>query len=284
MLGRFVSERLVPIADERDRELAGLKSTEAWHKRQQATRARLEDFFGRFGPKCPLNARIAGTIDRPDYVIEKLIFESQPGYYVTANVYVPKGRAFPLPGVLFTCGHAAHGKAYHLYHECCLGLVLKGYLVLGLDPMGQGERSEYFDPDTGEPRVPLTVSQHHYLGRPSWLVGRSLAGYRTWDCIRALAYKLIVGSQYYQSRDYFWINGALKDFDLPDLIGLVAPRRAVLMNPVDAMLEPLDNQECGRLCDWPRGVYERLGAPEQFFIAEAAADTARQVDEALGGL
>ena len=102
--------------------------------------------------------------------------------------YLPIQRKFPRVGVLFTCGHSADGKAYHLYHECCLGLVLKGYVVLALDPTGQGERAEYFDRETGKPLVPLCVSHHHYLARPSWLVGRTLAGYRTWDCSRALDY------------------------------------------------------------------------------------------------
>ena len=188
MLETFISERLAQVADARDRELAALKTPEQWRERQAMSRARLKESFGRFGPKQPLHARIVGALDRTDYVIEKLVFESHPGYHCTANVYLPKGRDFPLPGVLFTCGHSAEGKAAPLYHECCLGLVLKGYVVLALDPTGQGERSEYFDPGTGEHLVPLTVSQHHYLSRPSFLVGRTLAGYRTWDGVRAVDY------------------------------------------------------------------------------------------------
>jgi len=188
MLPSDVGRKLSAVSAERDAELEALESPDAWRARQRQTRARLTEFLGDFGPKCPLNARIVGALDRPDYTIEKLIFESQPGYHCTANVYLPKRRSFPLPGVLFTCGHAADGKAARLYHECCLGLVLKGYVVLALDPTGQGERAEYFDPATGEAVVPLCVAHHHYLGRPSWLVGRTLAGYRTWDCVRALDY------------------------------------------------------------------------------------------------
>jgi len=188
MLARYVSEKAEALWEERDRELEALKSPDAWRARQEQTRARLPEMLGDFTPKCPLHARITGKLERPDYTIEKLVFESQPKYYCTASVYLPKRRPPARPGVLFTCGHAADGKAYHLYHEACLGLVRKGYVVLGLDPMGQGERSEYFDPKDGRPLVPLCVSQHHYLARPSWLVGRSLAGYRTWDCVRAVDY------------------------------------------------------------------------------------------------
>lgn len=172
----------------RNKALASLKTPEDFRTYQQRVRRRLPMIFGDFKPKCPLKPRIVGRLDRPQYVIEKLIFESQPNYHCTANVYVPKGREFPQPGVLFTCGHASDGKAYHLYHDACLGLVLKGYVVLALDPTGQGERYEYFDPQTGKATVPPCVAHHHYLGRPSWLVGRTLAGYRTWDCVRALDY------------------------------------------------------------------------------------------------
>ncbi|MDD4270606.1 MAG: acetylxylan esterase [Pirellulaceae bacterium] len=188
MLPSFVGKQVAGAAERRKQELAALATPEQWRRRQEQVRAGLVAMFGDFGPKCPLNARITGKLDRPQYTIEKLIFESQPGYHCTANVYLPKNRELPAPAVLFTCGHAAEGKAYHLYHETCLGFVLKGYVVLALDPTGQGERSEYFDPATGDPLVPLTVMQHVYLGRPSFLVGRTLAGYRTWDAVRALDY------------------------------------------------------------------------------------------------
>ena len=188
MLRAFVSRGVRTVTDKRKAELASLKTPEEWRARQRTTRARLHEFNGEFPRKTPLNAKIVGKLDREKYVIEKLIFESQPKYYCTANFYVPKDRELPAPGVIFTCGHSRDGKAERLYHECCLGLVLKGYVVLALDPMGQGERSEYFDPETKKPLVGLTVSQHHYVGRPAFLVDWSLSGLRTWDCIRAVDY------------------------------------------------------------------------------------------------
>ena len=47
--------------------------------------------------KTPLNATIHGTIDCGDYSIEKLSYESRPGYIVTANLYVPKKFDPPFP-------------------------------------------------------------------------------------------------------------------------------------------------------------------------------------------
>lgn len=99
------------------------------------------------------------------------------------------------------------------------------------------------------------------------------------------SYKLIVEAQYYASRDYFWVPGALADFDLPDLIALVAPRTAVLLDPADAMLAPLPAEQCRTVCAWPSAVYQILGAPERFSIhfapGRSVAATANQVVAAL---
>jgi cephalosporin-C deacetylase-like acetyl esterase len=290
MLGQHIDEKMQAVWQDRDRELQALGSPEAWRARQQRTRDRLAEILGDFGAKCPLDARIVGKLDRPDCVIEKLVFQSQPQYYCTANVYVPKRRPFPQPGVLFTCGHAAEGKAARLYHEACLGLVLKGYVVLALDPTGQGERSEYFEPETGRPVVPLCVSQHHYLARPSWLVGRSLAGYRTWDATRAVDYlvtrpevdaerigvvgnsgggimallatavdpriKVCAAAHPGGSMEETYLTG--RELPKADLLSLIAPR------PCLFIVGDRSGEESGhrRKMDWMRPFYRGLGAAD----------------------
>ncbi len=40
--------------------------------------------------KTPLNAVIHGRIERDDYTVEKVFFESLPGHFVTGNLYLPK--------------------------------------------------------------------------------------------------------------------------------------------------------------------------------------------------
>ena len=60
-------------------------------------------------------SRKTGTIEADDYVIEKLVFESFPGYFVPALLYKPKNAAGPLPAILSPCGHSAVGKAADLY-------------------------------------------------------------------------------------------------------------------------------------------------------------------------
>jgi cephalosporin-C deacetylase-like acetyl esterase len=188
MLGDFINKQNDVLMKRRMEEIGKQGNPAAWAAKQKAVRDNLSIYFGPFPERTSLNPIITGKIEHPGYTIEKIIFESQPGYYVTSNFYVPKGRVLPQPGVLFTCGHSKFGKGSILYHETCLGLVLKGYVVLAIDPMGQGERSEYVDPLTGKDLVNQCMDQHHYLGRPSYLLGWTLAGLRTWDAIRAIDY------------------------------------------------------------------------------------------------
>jgi cephalosporin-C deacetylase-like acetyl esterase len=184
----FVRAHIDSLVEKRKSELALLKTPADWRARQSMIRQRLPEFFGEFPEKTPLNAKTVGKIDRENYIIEKVIFESQPKYYVTANLYIPKGRKFPLPGVVFPCGHSDDAKAYGPYHMSGLGLVHKGYVVLVYDPMGQGERSEYFNASTKQPVVRKGVDQHHYFGKPAFLTDWTLSGLRTWDAIRAVDY------------------------------------------------------------------------------------------------
>jgi len=188
MMPKFVKESLKPVYEERTEALKQLKTAEDWKKRQNEIRARFEEYFGKFPEKTPLKPRIIDVIDKEKYSIEKLIFESQPEYYCSANFYAPKNRSFPVPGILVTVGHKEDGKSKLMYHELCLGLVLKGYAVLIVDPMGQGERSEYFDAETNTHFLERKVDQHHYFGRQAFLADWSLPTLRTWDCIRAVDY------------------------------------------------------------------------------------------------
>lgn len=188
MLSGFVKNHSDSVMNKRLEELNQLKTSAEWKARQEKTRRHLDKFFGKFPDKTLLNAKIVGKIEHEQYTIEKVIYESQPKYYVSANFYIPKGRKFPLPGIVFLCGHSDDGKAERLYHETGLGLVLKGYAVLAVDPMGQGERTEYIDAATKNSLVSEGVEHHHYISRPSFLIDWTLSGLRTWDCVRAVDY------------------------------------------------------------------------------------------------
>jgi dienelactone hydrolase len=152
-------------------------------------REKIQQSFGPWPEKTPLKPRITGVVERDMYKVEKIIFESRPNFLVTANLYVPKGRTFPLPGVVGTCGHSSNGKAAEAYQSFAQGLARQGYVVLIYDPLGQGERLQYPDEDL-KSRIGVGVREHLYAGNQQFLVGEFIGSWRAWDGIRALDYLL----------------------------------------------------------------------------------------------
>ncbi len=128
--------------------------------------------------------RKTGTIEADDYVIEKLAYESFPGYFVPALLYRPKTVTSPRPGVLSPCGHSTIGKAAGPYQTLHINLAKRGYVVLTYDPVGQGERSQFWDSTRGRSRFNLICGEHAVLGNPLYLLGTNLARYRIWDGMR----------------------------------------------------------------------------------------------------
>lgn len=145
--------------------------------------------FGPLPETAPLNAKTTGKLERDAYTLEKVTFESRPGFVVTANLYVPKGSKGKCPGVVGSCGHSANGKAAEAYQSFAQGLARMGYVVLIFDPIGQGERSQYAHLPKG-PRPGIGVGEHLLAGNQQFLVGEFFGTWRAWDGIRALDYLL----------------------------------------------------------------------------------------------
>jgi cephalosporin-C deacetylase-like acetyl esterase len=152
----------------------------------RATFLRLLDGFPE-KPGVP-GVQITGTIAADDHVVEKLAYASFPGYFVPALLYRPRTIASPLPGVLSPCGHSTNGKASGAYQILHINLAKRGYVVLTYDPVGQGERSQFWDAQRGRSRFDLSCGEHAVLGNPLYLLGTNLARYRIWDGMRGLDY------------------------------------------------------------------------------------------------
>jgi len=190
---RMVQEWMV--AQVREAENRGNALREALHTREDALsyvkscQTRIRQCFGPVPDKTPLNARTTRVIERDAYRIENVVFESRPGYFVTANLYIPKDRKPPMPGVVGTCGHSLNGKASEAYQSFAQGLARMGYVVLIFDPVGQGERLQYLTPDL-KSRYKGGVGEHIQMGNQQVLIGEFLGAWFAWDGVRALDYLL----------------------------------------------------------------------------------------------
>src|SRR5450432_1249400 len=165
----------------RSRRIAALRTPgdirgyQAWARQTFARLAALPEKTP-LPERTPPSVRTTGAFERERYRVEKLVYESRPGWFVTANLYLPKQNGTH-PGVLFQMGHATNGKASVTYQRCCQGLVQLGYLVLAFDPMGQGERA------TG---LPTADDEHTVPGRQLLLIGETATGLQLWDAMRSL--------------------------------------------------------------------------------------------------
>ena len=162
-----------------DNAIAEIESRSTWEPlREQRTRE-MREMLGLlpFPQKTPLNIQITGTIDRPEYTIEKIAFESLPKFYVTANLYIPKDRPGPLPTVVYVCGHAMNPYgAKTAYQRHGATLAKHGYVAMIIDPI----------------QISETVGLHHGIMNQEmydwYSKGYTPAGVEVWNVIRALDY------------------------------------------------------------------------------------------------
>jgi dienelactone hydrolase len=173
---------------EREATVARIRTVSEAQARQAWVRAKiLELLAGLPDYNGPLNARVTGRIERSQYSIEKVIFESLPEFYVTADLYVPK-EGGKHPGVLMPMGHWEQGKL--AAQPMAANLAMKGFVVLAYDPVGQGERQQAYDRRIEASLAGGATDQHFQAGAQSILAGENFARYRIWDAKRALDYLL----------------------------------------------------------------------------------------------
>ena len=172
----------------RNTALDSVTTREALNQRQKWVRETFWKLVGGEPERTPLKPRITGHLDRAGYRLQKLVYESRPRVFVSANLYLPSSGKAPYPGVLFQMGHYYSGKAYASYQKCCQGLARLGFVVLAFDPMGQGERIAYPDASGINTRLGSATDEHDVPGKQLLLLGDSSSRFQVWDAIRGLDY------------------------------------------------------------------------------------------------
>jgi len=137
MLFHYLLREAQQAGEKRRVRMEAIQSGADFASWQNANRQKFLELIGGLpGERTPLNARVVGEVVRQGYVVRKVIFESLPEFYVTANLYVPTEGKPPFPAVLGPLGHSTNGKAYAVYQRLFIGLAKRGYVVLTWDPQG----------------------------------------------------------------------------------------------------------------------------------------------------
>jgi hypothetical protein len=84
------------------RSLAEVRTLADWTSQRDMYRQQLAEMIGLWPepPRTDLKVVITGTVDHPEFTVEKLHFQPVPQLYVTANLYVPKNLAGSAPALL----------------------------------------------------------------------------------------------------------------------------------------------------------------------------------------
>lgn len=172
--------------DRRDAAIAAITTRAQAEVRQRHVRDKILEIIGGLPDyRGPLQARVTGRLVNPAYAMEKVIFESLPHYYVTANLYLPPSPG-PHPAVLLSSGHSQGGKTEN--HRIAASLASKGFVALTYDPLGLGERKQTYDPRIGQSMAGCCTNEHLHAGAQLRLIGESVARYFIFDAMRALDY------------------------------------------------------------------------------------------------
>jgi dienelactone hydrolase len=130
-------------------------------------------------PKTPLNEKVFGRIDRHDYSVEKVYFQSYPGFYVTGNLYRPRGKGNgPFPAILNPCGHWSNGRLADTNHGSiparCINFAKQGMIAFSYDMVGFNDM------------IQLGAHRKFFRDPKLQLWSISVMGLQTWNSMRGL--------------------------------------------------------------------------------------------------
>ena len=195
------------------------KSKAEWNERAERVRRQILVAEGLWPmpTKTPLQAMIHGKIERPDYTVDKVYFESAPGFFVTGNLYRPKKISGKVPGVLFAHGHwqdarlslvsddaiqkeiasgqekfARGGRS--IFQSMCVQLARMGCIVWQWDMLSDSD-SIQFSRDVihgfAKQRPEMNTTENWGLYSPQAEARlQSVMGLQTWNSIRSLDFLL----------------------------------------------------------------------------------------------
>jgi dienelactone hydrolase len=129
-------------------------------------------------PRPPLKARIFDRVERDGYTIEKVYFQTHPGFYLAGNLYRPFGKQAkaPYPGVLVAHGHWGNGRMANEKEGSisarAITFARQGYVAFTYDMVGYNDT--------------MQISHSFANTLRHWLHGVSLMGLQTWNSMRAL--------------------------------------------------------------------------------------------------
>lgn len=283
-LNRDLNALAVKQTSARRASVAAIATKEQAEARQRLVRATMLRLLGPLPQRTPLNAQVVGSTPRDGFRVDRVLYESQPKFYVTALLYVPDRTegadlTTKFPAIVMTPGHSPTGKAGDV--AFAEAFARAGFVVLSWDPIGQGERLQYADPQhEGKSLAKAPTGEHGEASLQPTLIGQPLAQTMLWDGMRAVDYLSSLPEVDPKRIGAFGCSGGGTD---TALLGALDRRVAAIgvacyITSFDALLPSLGPQDAEQsipnfiasgldLADWVE-----LAAPRPYAIVSTTAD------------
>src|SRR3954453_3891291 len=181
----YLNSLATPRLEARRQAVAAITTRAAAERRHNEVRAKLLAKIGGIPDRAPnLQVQTFGTVNGDGFRMEKIAYESLPGFWVTANLYLPASSSARVPAIVLAPGHGAGGKTENWNWGA--NFARNGIIVLAYDPIGQGERLQYVDGDKPASMVGNPTGEHGEANIGPLLIGESLARYMVNDAVRGI--------------------------------------------------------------------------------------------------
>jgi len=245
-------------------------SREAWLERAAFLRKQILASAGLLPlpEKKPVHAEVFGKLERDGYTIEKVLLETYPGFYLGGNLYRPRGRPGPFPGVVSPHGHWAYGRLENQQLVSvpgrCINLALQGFVVFSYDMIGYNDTNQ----------VP-----HEWGGKREDLWNISPTGVQLWDGIRAVDFVMSLPDvDPNRIAATGASGGGTQTFLLTavdDRIKVAAPVNMISAQMQGGVCENAANMRVGGNNDTSNMVIGALAAPRPLLMVSASGDWTR---------
>ena len=179
MLGRALRERALRILKEERAAWDLVNTVSDWETFRDARVKALAASIGPFPARTPLHLRVTKEFPGQGYRRQDLVYESRPGLWVTANLYLPARHTGLIPGMVIVHSHHRPRTQAELQDMGILW-ARSGAAVLIMDQIGAGERLQNY------PWNREAYHSRYIVGMQLHLVGESLIKWMAWDIMRGI--------------------------------------------------------------------------------------------------
>jgi cephalosporin-C deacetylase-like acetyl esterase len=180
MLSANQHKRVGEAVFQERQEWARIRTKEDWERYRDVRMKALRSSLGVFPPeRNPLDVQITATRQGQGYKLENLVYQTRPGFYAAANLYLPAQSGGPAPVIVIQ--HSQHyPRTQAELHDMGVLWARKGAAVLLLERLGFGERAET------TPFYRQGYASRFTFKKQLNLLGESHMAWMAWDIIRAV--------------------------------------------------------------------------------------------------